>query len=395
MVAVGAALAGSYAFLISLRPCRLSLSPGTVIDFHLATEYRTLNDGELGPPRERTTRITLVCIGHGNEVALVEPDGARDGISLLSFQSDGTARLLGDDGLADVGKALGFFDFNLLPLPPGNEQSWKVSLVYAALPPGRRQVLGQVRRTANGARPEFELRLPTIEWVNERNRYVQVRNLVCRYRFDPARGIVDRARVTCETGVEAAAGPIRHRVQVALDMIGIQHSGGDTAALRDLALASAATQSAIAAQHYQRLVPLMTRLDQGGVEVAVLREIADRLRLQARGRLRGDAEQRPRPEDSRTEMADGRETGDGRREIAVVAPPGSVELQVATVASSRRTQAEALVSKLVAAGIPARVQTSGNWLVVRAGPFAERDAQVAARVKALSGSAPLWRTVVP
>src|SRR5690606_28877517 len=38
MLAVGAALAGSYAFLISLRPCRLDLAPGTVVDFHLATE---------------------------------------------------------------------------------------------------------------------------------------------------------------------------------------------------------------------------------------------------------------------------------------------------------------------------------------------------------------------
>lgn len=391
MVAVGAALAGSYAFLISLRPCRLNLSPGTVVDFHLATEYRVLQEGELGPPRERTARITLVCIGHGNEVALVEPDGERDGISLLSFQTDGTARLLGDDGLADVGKALGFFDFNLLPLPPGNEQSWKVSLVYATLPPGRRQVLAQVRRTASGARPEFELRLPTVEWVNDHNRYVQVRNLVCRYRFDPARGIVDRARVTCETGVEAAAGPVRHRVQVALDLIGIQHSSGDTAALRDLALATAATQSAIAAEHYERLVPLMTRLEQRGVEVAALREIADRLRLQARGRLHGGPTNVPRPVPLGNEL---RDIPEERQPIAVV-PPGTVELQVATVAPSRRVQAEALVTKLVAAGIPARVQTSGNWLVVRAGPFVGRDAQVAARVKALSGSAPLWRTITP
>lgn len=395
MLAVGAALAGSYAFLISLRPCRLDLAPGTVVDFHLATEYRVLDDAGLGPPRERTSRITLVCIGHGNEVALVEPDGARDGISLLSFQSDGTARLLGDEGLADVGKALGFFDFNLLPLPPGNEQSWKVSLVYAALPPGRRQVLAQVRRTASGARPEFELRLPTVEWVNDRNRYVQVRNLICRYRFDPSRGIVDRARVTCETGVEAAAGPVRHRVQVALDLIGIQHGGGDTAALRDLALATAATQSAIAAQHYERLAPLLGRLEQRGVEVAPLREIADRLRLQAQGRLadRGTPvrPEHPRPQGpaQRVDLAD-----EARRQPPETAA-GTLELQVATIAPDRRAAGEALVARLASAGIPARLQTSGRWLVVRAGPFAARDDRLAAKVKAISGSAPLWRTITP
>lgn len=393
MLAVGAALAGSYAFLISLRPCRLDLAPGTVVDFHLATEYRVLDDAGLGPPRERTSRITLVCIGHGNEVALVEPDGARDGISLLSFQSDGTARLLGDEGLADVGKALGFFDFNLLPLPPGNEQSWKVSLVYAALPPGRRQVLAQVRRTASGARPEFELRLPTVEWVNDRNRYVQVRNLICRYRFDPSRGIVDRARVTCETGVEAAAGPVRHRVQVALDLIGIQHGGGDTAALRDLALATAATQSAIAAQHYERLAPLLGRLEQRGVQVVALREIADRLRLQAQGRLAdrrapgSQGQLRAQQPTQRVDLAD-----DARRQPPVSAA-ATMELQVATVAPDRRAAGEALVARLASAGIPARLQTSGRWLVVRAGPFAVRDDRLAAKVKAISGSAPLWRTL--
>lgn len=396
MLAVGAALAGSYAFLISLRPCRLDLAPGTVVDFHLATEYRVLDEAGLGPPRERTSRITLVCIGHGNEVALVEPDGTRDGISLLSFQTDGTARLLGDEGLADVGKALGFFDFNLLPLPPGNEQSWKVSLVYAALPPGRRQVLAQVRRTASGARPEFELRLPTIEWVNDRNRYVQVRNLICRYRFDPSRGIVDRARVTCETGVEAAAGPVRHRVQVALDLIGIQHGGGDTAALRDLALATAATQSAIAAEHYERLAPLLGRLEQRGVEVAPLREIADRLRLQAQGRLhdrRAPArveQHRQPPQEGSSQRVD---LADEARRQPQETTAAKLELQVATVAPDRRAAGEALVTRLASAGIPARLQTSGRWLVVRAGPFTARDDRLAAKVKAISGSAPLWRTV--
>jgi len=382
-VAVVAALAaaGTYGFLISMRPCRLQLDPGTVVDYRLSTTYVELHPSGESAPREISAAITLVCIGEGNEVALVEP-GASDGVSLLAFQSDGTARLVGDDGLSDVGKALGFFDFNLLPLPAGLEQSWKVSLVYAALPPGRRQVLGQVRRTANAARPEFELRLPTVEWVNDQDRYVQVRNLVCRYRFDPDRGIVDRARVRCETGTEEAGGSRHYRIEVALDLIDVQTGVGDTAALRDLALASAEAETLLDGQHGERLVHLLRRIEGSGVTTPALREVADRLRVQAEARMRPSPPRIVAPE---------------RREAPPAPPPpaGSWRLQVASVRPERREAAQGLVARLADQGIPAQVEVSGSWLVVRCGPFADRPAGLAERVQALTRSKPVWQQVRP
>jgi hypothetical protein len=406
MAAIGLALAGSWAFLVSLRPCRVSLDPGTVVDFHLNTTYTELQaHGMKGRPRERSSRITLVCIGQGNEVALVDPDNGRDdGVSLLSFQSDGTARLFNDDGLTDVGKALGFFDFNLLPLPPGHEQNWKVSLVYAALPEGRRQVLGQVRRTANSARPEFELRLPTVEWVNDQNRYMQVRNLVCSYRFDPSRGIVDRARIACETGFERADGVHRYEIAVDLDLVGIQRGVGDTASLRDLALATAQTQRALAQSQLSRLAPLLQRLQSGGIEAPALREVADRLRVQVSGRLA------PQREDEVIAPGPRRQTPEPRREH-VQTPGPSVNngvnnnggdvlpsdakfvLQVASIAKTRRAAADTLVKRLRDAGVPAYIDERGSWLAVRAGPFVERDESFAAAAKKIVGSPPQWRTL--
>ncbi len=408
VLAVAAAVAGGSAFLLSLRPCRLQLDPGTVVDFQLVTEYREMREDGLGPPRETTSRITLVCIGHDNEVALVEPDGAQDGISLLSFQSNGTARLLGEEGLTDVGKALGFFDFNLLPLPPGNEQTWKVSLVYAALPPDKRQVSGQVRRTENSSRPEFELRLPTVEWVNAQQRYMQVRNLVCAYRFDPSRGVVDKARVTCEAGVEREAGAgengrTRYRVQVSLDLLAIQRGNSDTAGLRDLALASAATQQALANSHWQRLAPLVARLERQGTAVGPLREIANRLRIQANGRLSQGDTPRDTPRDT-SRIRDGQrgvieqprqQQQQQTEQHITVAAAGGWELQIASIANDRRPAAETLVSRCLAAGIPARIEVRGKWLAVRAGPFAERDAQLTSRVQAISRNAPQWRQITP
>lgn len=387
-VAVALAAAGTYGFLISMRPCRLQLDPGTVVDYRLSTTYVELHESGESAPREVSAAITLVCIGQGNEVALVEP-GARDGVSLLTFQSDGTARLVGDEGLSDVGKALGFFDFNLLPLPAGLEQSWKVSLVYAALPPGRRQVLGQVRRTANAARPEFELRLPTVEWVNDQDRYVQVRNLVCKYRFDPGRGVVDRARVRCETGLELAGGSRRYRIEVALDLIDVQTGVGDTAALRDLALASNEAETLLDGRHPERLLQLLQRIEGSGVRTPALREVAERLRIQANARMRPAPPQpRPQPGPEARRPAQPGQTG-----TPLPAPVGSWRLQVASIKPDRREAAEGLVAKLAAQGIPAQVETSGSWLVVRSGPYPTRTAGLAERIQALTRSKPVWQQV--
>ncbi|HTM22556.1 MAG TPA: hypothetical protein VL172_18670, partial [Kofleriaceae bacterium] len=242
-----AAAAGCWAFALSLRPCRVRFDPGTLVSYRLVSEFAELGaDDAPGEPVTRENEISLVCIGADNEVALVGPGGGgRDEVTLLSFAADGAARVLdGDSRAGDDGKALGFFDFNLLPLPrQPTDQAWTVPLVYSALPPGKRNVEGKVRRISNTATPEFELRLfqhslPTIEWVNERNRYQQVRDLVCTYRFDPRLGLVDHATVKCLAGVERDDGRHRWRVRVDLDLAAVQRAHDDVGSLRDLALAS-------------------------------------------------------------------------------------------------------------------------------------------------------------
>jgi hypothetical protein len=362
VVLVGA-VAGTWAFLVSLRPCRLRFQPGTVCDYLLRTEYSELRDGQACAPRIHEQKLTLVCVGADNEVALVAPSPDRPGVdevTLLDFSADGAARRVGTDGTADEGKALGFFDFNLLPLPPGNEQDWKASLVYAALPPGERQVTAKVKRRSNSAKPEFELRLPTKEWVNEHDRYVQVRNLVCTYRFDGGRGVVDRAQVKCDTGIERDDGSHRFRVTVTLELLGIENGVGDTAALRDLAVASVEAQQALDGRRTDRLGPLIERLERAGAATPALREVAQRLRREAGARL---------------------------------APPPAPErwvLQVASMEPARRATADALVRRLVAGGLPARAVSSGGRILVGIGPQPQRDERLVADVRRIAGLQARW-----
>ena len=384
--AILAAIIGCYAFFVSLRPCRLHFEPGTLVDYALRTEWSEIRaDGSIAPPRVREQRISLVCIGDGNEVALVAPGHERgEQVTLMNFGTDGTARRVSDEHLADEGTTLGFFDFNLLPLPAGSEQNWNVSLVYALLPPGKRQVMARVKRRSNSSRPEFELKLPTIEWV-EAERYRQVKNLTCNYRFDTARGVIERAVVKCDTGVERDDGSHRFRISVTLDLIGVDRIGGATAALRDLALATAEADDASARHRLERLASLSERLGRASVQVPALRVIADRLRHEAAGGgppiARAAPPRRPAPP--------------ARPDAALMPPaaPGQWTLQVASAPAARRAEAERLADKLGAAGLPAHVAASGKHVVVRVGPFPARDPAVFERVKRSAGMVPLWRRI--
>jgi len=379
VAAVLAAIIGCWAFFVSLRPCRLRFEPGTLVDYALRTEWSEIrDDGSIAPPRVREQRISLVCIGDGNEVALVAPGHERgEQVTLMNFAPDGTARRLNDEHLADEGKTLGFFDFNLLPLPAGSEQNWNVSLVYALLPPGKRQVMARVKRRSNSARPEFELKLPTVEWV-EADRYRQVKNLTCNYRFDTARGVVERAVVKCDTGIERDDGRHCFRITVTLELVSVDRIGGGTAALRDLALATAAADDAVARRHRERLAPLIERLGRSGVAVPGLRAVADRLRIEAAG---GDQlPVRPAPPPTPKAVS-----------AALLPAAGTWTLQVASAPAARRADAERLAGKLGAAGLPAQVAASGKHVVVRVGPFATRDQLVFDRVRRSSGVLPIWR----
>ena len=391
LVTVGtifAAIIGCWAFFVSLRPCRLHFEPGTLVDYTLHTEWSEIHeDGSIAPPRVREQRISLVCIGDGNEVALVAPGHERgEQVTLMNFAADGTARRVSDERLADEGTTLGFFDFNLLPLPAGSEQNWNVSLVYALLPPGKRQVMARVKRRSNSSRPEFELKLPTVEWV-EAERYRQVKNLTCNYRFDTTRGVIERAVVKCDTGVERDDGRHRFRIVVTLELVGVDRIGGATAALRDLALATAAADDAVARRRLERLAPLVERLGRSGVEVPALRAIAERLRLEVAG---GGVPPAHAPAHAPARALGPRLPVTPERSPPPVAA-GQWTLQVASAPASRRAEAERLAGRLDAAGLPAQVTTSGRHVVVRVGPFAARDQAVFDRVRRSAGVVPLWK----
>lgn len=398
LVAVAAALAaiiGCWAFFVSLRPCRLRFEPGTLVDYALRTEWSEIrDDGSVAPPRVREQRVSLVCIGDGNEVALVAPGHERgEQVTLMNFAPDGTARRVADERLADEGKTLGFFDFNLLPLPAGSEQNWNVSLVYALLPPGKRQVMARVKRRSNSSRPEFELKLPTVEWV-EGERYRQVKNLTCNYRFDTARGVVERAVVRCDTGVERDDGRHCFRVAVTLDLVGVDRLGGATAALRDLALATAAADDAVARRRLERLAPLIERIGRSGAEVPALRAIAERLRLEAAGGVAQPPGGRPVP--TRPPVAP--RVAQAHAPAAPGAPDAPVSparwtLQAASAPASRRAEAERMAGRLGAAGLPAQVAASGRYVVIRVGPFAGKDQEIFDRVRRSTGVEPIWRRI--
>jgi hypothetical protein len=363
--AVAVMAIGVLAFFLALRPSRMRFDPGQVVTYRLRTEVAELAaDGGEGPAQLKEQELNLICISPDNDVVLLAPADGRDEVTLMNFAPNGTARTLDAASRpGDAGKALGFFDFNLLPLPPGTEQTWNVDLVYAVLPPNKRCVQGKVKRTRSGANPEFQLKLPTsVEWISEQNRYMQIRDLVCTYRFQTGKGLVDQASVRCLAGIERDDGRHRFRVRAELSLVSIGRTGDDPREIRDLALAGAEAQDALALGRSERLATLLTRLQAANVQSPRLRELVQRLCSEAR--LPAPA---PR---------------------AAARPLWAV--QVASCAPDRRADAEAFVRALSGSGLRAWVATSGDGLAVLVGPYFDRDPAV---LGALSQRYPQQRAV--
>ncbi len=208
---------GVTAFVLAMRPSRLQLSPGQVITYHLRSDISELietperKDQEL-PPLTQELDLHLICVGADNTTVLLAQVDGQEQVALLTFGSNGQARALDAASRpSDSGRAIGFFDFNLLPLPPGSEQVWNVDLSYAVLPPGKRSLQGKARRTRSGANPEFQLKLPpSVEWIGEDQRYRQVRDLTSQYRFNTSKGVIEEAVIKCIAGYEQPEGRRRH-----------------------------------------------------------------------------------------------------------------------------------------------------------------------------------------
>ncbi len=339
---------GVMAFFLALRPCRMRFDPGQFVTYRLHTEMAELApDNSEAPAQVSEREIDFICIGTDNDVVMLTPEQGRDQSTLMTFSPAGTARTL--DAAArptETGRAFGFFDFNLLPLPPGSEQAWNVDLVYAALPVNKRLVQGKVRRMRSGSSPEFELKLPpSVEWINEDNRYVQVRDLVCRYRFSTGKGLVDHASVHCIAGIERDDG--RHRFHVRCDLVlaATGRTNDDPRQVRDLALASREVEDAISGGHNERLATLRSRILATDVQHPRLRELAARLAAEA-------ARSAPLP----TQPAKGL--------WAVLVASGPAE---------QKAQAESFARTLSHQGFRSYLGAAGSGYAVYVGPFFDRD----------------------
>jgi hypothetical protein len=358
---------GILAFALALRPCRYSFQPGEVVAYKLTTTTTELrDDGKPGGSRVELRELQLVCTGPDNEVALICPsaDGSarRDQVTLLDFSADGTAARL--DAAArptDQGVAVGFFDFNLMPLPEGAEQPRDVTISYAVLPSARNPVQGKVRRTKAGAKPTFQLKLQSsVEWQGPDKRYQQIRDLVSTYRFNAAKGLVEDATIKLVAGVESEK-VRRFQVEIRLELDGPPtRTDEDPHRLRDAVLASAEAQQLLRENDPERSAAAAERLRTAEIALPQLRALADRL---------SDAILHPQPE-----------------------APHAYLVRVARGPARERAQAEALAHRLIAAGFPAGLRPIGDGEVeVLVGPYQNPDPMVLGSIaKGFPQFSPTW-----
>lgn len=360
---------GVLAFALALRPCRLELQPGMVIPYRLTTTTRELDQaGKPGPPRVEVRSLQLVCTGPDNEVAMILPAGAgaggRDQVTLLQMTPDGAAcRLDAAARPLDSGVAVGFFDFNLLPLPAGGDQPREITVTYAVLPQARNPVHGRVRRAKAGTKPTFQLKLQaSVEWLGEGGRYHQIRDLVSTYRFNSAKGVIEQATVTLVAGVERDDGARRFAVAMELELDGeVTRTAQDPRRLREAVLASAEAVELLRENDPARSRAAAERLRAADISLPQLRALADRL------------------------------------SDAILAPQAQARafrVRIARGPAAQRREAEALARRLIASGYPAGLHAAADSQIeVAVGPYPAPDPVVLAGIaKAFPDFTPTWES---
>jgi hypothetical protein len=348
VAALGLAGAGLYAFIVALRPSRVHFEAGEVVSYRLHSSVSELqNDGTEGPPSTQDRDIVLIGIDSDNDVVLLCGSPIQDEAELMNISANGSAFVL-DAAMrpGEAGKALGLFDFNLLPLPLSTEQSWNVDLLYAALPSNKRLVQGRVKRLRSGADPEFQLKLPTsVEWIDQDGFYEQLRDMISTYRFNAARSLVDSAHLTCIKGLERADGRHRYSVRIDLTLQTISRSSDDPHEVRDLALAVCEAQSALEHGSTARFPSLATRMQAANVQDLRLRSLV-------------------------------RQLCDSMRNPVRPTPPSAPSLwavKLGSCSADQRGAADAFVRSLARDGLRAWVSQAGDTLVVLVGPYYQQD----------------------
>ena len=367
---------GVTAFVLALRPSRLDFDIGQLISYHLRTEISEVIENPEGkdqelPPLVQENDLHLICVGPDNTMVMMTQVDGRDQVSLLTVAANGTVREL--DAAArpsDSGRAVGFFDFNLLPLPPASEQIWNVDVTYAVLPPGKRSLQGKARRTRSGSSPEFQLKLPpSVEWISEDQRYRQVRDLTSHYRFNTSKGVIEEAVIRCIAGYERPEGRRRHKLRLTLSLVSIGRITDDPGQVRELAIAGIDAQAALAAGRKERLSAIAARLNAAAVQDPRLRALAQS--------LLGEIRHGPRPPQP-----------SGPRGLwAVHLVSGPAEL---------RSDAQRFIEHLTGNGFRAYLAEKGQTLSVLVGPYYDRDPAV---IRSLSQRYPqqrvTWVEIIP
>lgn len=194
------ASSGVLLFALALRPCRFVIEPGWAVTWELTVRTREGEGTAAEGAAEAERRYTLTLLGLGPEREAVAwlSAPAPATVHLAYLPVDGALRLIGADGRpGPAGPHCAGFDFNLLPLPAGQEHEWRTGIVWGILPESKRTLRAEVRRLSASARPEFRCQLPTgVEWIDPASgRFRQVRGLAATYRFDTWRGLPTHAEV--------------------------------------------------------------------------------------------------------------------------------------------------------------------------------------------------------
>jgi hypothetical protein len=345
---------GIMAFVLALRSSRLQIPAGDVVSYRLRVQMRELisspdskKDIEL-PASVQEQDLHLIGVGGMNEVVLLTTIDGSDQVTLLSYAPNGSARRL--DAAArvdDAGVAIGLFDFNLMPLPPGSEQVWNVDVIYALLPPAKRVLQGKARRMRSGSNPEFQLKLPaSVEWIGTDQRYMQVRDLTSTYRFNTSKSLIERADISGKISFERDDGQHRFKVNIELELLKVGRISDDPTQVRNLALAGMDAQSAIAQGHRERLHSITDRLMNASVQDPRLKTYVQNLVNQIR---------HPAP----------------TKKVATVNTSYAVHL--ATCPADRRTDAQRFVAQLASEAFRAYIVEKSGQLYILVGPYLDRD----------------------
>lgn len=362
-------LLGVAAFYFALRPCVLELQAGRIVHYRLTTTILPEDRLDQRVLREEIQDVRLIQLGADGEGALlVQPHWARRGeLRPVSMRRAGQVLLRDGDLTLDYGPAVGYFDFNLLRLPPGLDQAWDAEVRYGYPPPDKRAHNVRIRRTHNGSRPRFRWQLPAIEWVDrappgmgmaDGQRYVQMQDVTVTYRFDTQRGIWQDAQMQFSAGVETAEGYVRHRIAIELVMLTVEGvASAEQGDLRSAVSQLQQVQGMVARQQIEHI---------GDVIEPIRRSSLPFLAALAQGWY---ADMRAEP------------------------TAGAAAIQVATLGQER--SAQSLRWQIVGDGYPAVVRRQGRHWVVYAGPFAQRDELVLADVRRrFLANKPFW-TVIP